>query len=79
MKLTRIPATLALAALALGDLGCCCCRRKPEPVCVQPAPVCTPVCTPTCTPACPPGGMMAPGAMMSAPMTTGPTFAAPAY
>ena len=52
MKLTRIPATLAIMALAVGQTGCCCCRKK-EPVYVPPAPMCP---APVASYPCPPGG-----------------------
>ena len=72
MKLTRIPATLAVMSLAVGQAGCCCLCKKKEPVYVPPAPVCA---TPVYTNPCPPGATTSYMPMQS----TMPTYPAAGY
>ena len=52
MKLTTIPATLVIMALAVGQTGCCLCKKK-EPVYLPPAPMCP---APVSSNPCPPVG-----------------------
>jgi hypothetical protein len=77
MKLTRIPATFAIMALAVGLPGCCLCKKK-EPVYVPPAPMCP---APVASYPCPPVGAPSytPIPTVTTPGAMGPTLAAPAY
>jgi hypothetical protein len=76
MKLSRIPAILAILALAVGQTGCCLCRKK-EPDYVPLAPMCP---APVASSPCPPvGAPYTPIPTVASPAIPAPAFAAPPY